>query len=487
VDELLDDLANAPDDAIRISALRDLRLLDKDLALVALISSLQDPSEGVRLAALSGLRESKDPKAFKAVATLADRPAESRNIRISAVRALAAMGDPRAVERLVKVLPHARSEIAQDLLAIGPAAIPALVEALRHPDFRDAATSTLVAFGPPAVPALVDTLQGAEEQSARLAAATALAEIEDPRAGAALDAAISAGGDKIVIVAYRHLIRRGQPGSENRLVTILYSSLGRRPMAEDFFSSGNPVLSAAAKVWLQAHGGSSTLRLSELPEVRWGGVDPSVRRLMLAHFDGSLTSTSSVSPVASSRVKFVPGKWGSAIQVETGGILKYPLQGSLDLSEGTIEMWIAPVVDVRDPIYTKYNHALLLYHSPAAEQFLVSESVGRSFYAGVVVGGKFTGSGGGSIAEWKASGWRHIAFTYSSGAGRARFYIDGAQVGENQGVGPRIDVSGGEFTVGCDPYGNWTAFAIDELLISSGEKNAAAIRNNAARSAPIPD
>ena len=167
--------------------------------------------------------------------------------------------------------------------------------------------------------------------------------------------------------------------------------------------------------------------------------------------------------------------------------MKYPLSGSLSFTDGTIEMWISPKLDGTDPIYTKYNHALLLYNSPADDQFLVSESTLGGFYAGSVIGKQFKGTGGGSIRGWKAGTWHHIAFTYSSRAGRQRFYVDGVMTAEVKGPMPAPDPGAGSFTVGCDPYGDWTGFAVDELEISSGEKSSSEIRSSAFRTQPFAD
>jgi hypothetical protein len=37
-------------------------------------------------------------------------------------------------------------------------------------------------------------------------------------------------------------------------------------------------------------------------------------------------------------------------------------------------MWVSPRFDGIDPIYTKYNHPLLVYNSAQGDQFLVAES-----------------------------------------------------------------------------------------------------------------
>jgi hypothetical protein len=158
----------------------------------------------------------------------------------------------------------------------------------------------------------------------------------------------------------------------------------------------------------------------------------------------------------------------------------------LSFKDGSIEMSISPRFDGADPVYTKYNHALLLYHS-ASGQFLVAESILDGFYAGSVVSHQFSGAGGGSIKTWKPGTWHHIAFTYSSHPVRQRFYVDGTMTSESTTPMPEPDPDANAFTVGCDPYGNYTAFVVDELLISAAEKSPKAIRLDASRQEPFPD
>jgi hypothetical protein len=287
-----------------------------------------------------------------------------------------------------------------------------------------------------------------------------------------------------VLASYRYLIRSGKAVSERRLIEVLMT-IGNREMAEDFISSGNAALKAAGEGWAKRERVALTVRSSDREPVFWGGVDPSVKQIALFHFDGSLESATGSAPVESRGVSFVPGKWGTALSVPKGGTLKYAVNGNLRFDDGSIEMWIAPKLDGSDPIYKEYNHTLLLYHSPAGDQFIVSESITGVFYCGSVVRNKFAGTGGGSIAGWKAGSWHPIAFTYSSHNTRQRFYVDGVIISETNGAMPVPNPGAGTFTVGCDPWGNWTGFDIDELVISSAEKGSDSIRRDASRKNPL--
>ena len=71
----------------------------------------------------------------------------------------------------------------------------------------------------------------------------------------------------------------------------------------------------------------------------------SLKQLALFHYDGSLSSTSGIAPLKPVGTSFVPGKWGSALAIATGGSLSYPAPGNISFTDGTIELWIAPTKD----------------------------------------------------------------------------------------------------------------------------------------------
>jgi hypothetical protein len=315
-----------------------------------------------------------------------------------------------------------------------------------------------------------------------LAAARALAEIPDPRAEAALTSAIRAGDPEVAAAAYRFLLRKGRPGSESLLVRSL-ETYGRISMAEEFASSGNPVLQAAAKEWARKQDAVLTRPAHAAGDLRWGQQPGARAPLALFHFDDSFATASGIPPTQADKALLVAGRWGSALSIESGGILSYPQEDNLDFRRGTIEMWVATRFDGNHPIYAKYNHALLLYLSPAAEQFLLSEGSWLGFYGGSVIDGRLEGAGGGNISGWKAGEWHYVAFAFSAERGQ-RLYLDGVLVSERQEP-MRAPQPGGRFTVASDPYGNWSAFIVDELRISSDDKSADEIRYNAGRKRPF--
>ncbi len=465
-EELLEDLSNENNDPLRLAAVRRFGAIQGPVAIQALTVALKDSSGRVQLAAAEALGELKDPHAADVLWKCTGEPTYSLTLRFACARTMAKLGDARAVEPLVRALPRSRADATAALVKLGPKAVPALIEALHAAPTRPYASAVLVSIKDAAIDPLIEAVRNDPSKYARLSAAATLAEIEDERVKGTLDGLLKAGRPEETAAVYRFLIHTGRPGSEPGLLQAL-DTYGTREMAEDFNSSGNPVLQKAGAEWASKRNDLMATRSSELPPVYWAGIDPNVKRLALFHFDDSLSSTTGSAPLQSSGVAFVQGKWGSALSVGKGGILKYAVNGNLDMRDGTIEMWVSPEVDGADPVYTKYNHALVWYQSASSEQFLVSEATFAGFYGGTVVQKKFAGAGGGNIKDWKTGTWHHVAFTYSAKAARQRFYIDGTQIAETNAAMPLPGRDGPAFWVACDPYGNLTAFRIDELTIFS--------------------
>ncbi|HEY1754587.1 MAG TPA: HEAT repeat domain-containing protein [Bryobacteraceae bacterium] len=486
--ELQEDLANQKDDKAGLAAVHQLGLSKDPAALGVLVDALQNRSDRIRIDAATALGTSKDPRATDALLNTIQDLTQDQTVQFAAARALANLRDPRAAAPLLKAMRLHEQDASESLLALGALAVPALIDGLREAETNAAASKLLIKMGSTGVDALTELLQHHDEVPyARTAAASTLAEIEDPRADEALKQALKSGDLLLTAAAYRFLIRKGDAGTEPQLIKAL-NAYGNLAMAEDFVVSGNATLKAAADDWVRRNHLILQGRTSESDIVYWAGRDPSVKRLALFHFDNSLTSASGIAPVQSTGMAFVPGKWGSALSVGQGGVVKYPLPNNLSFLNGTIEMWISPKLDGTDPSYTKHNHPLLLYISPAKDQFVVSESTSGEFYAGTVVKNQFKGTGGGSIRDWKAGTWHHIAFTYSSGPEHQRLYVDGRLVAESKGPMPAPDSGAGSFDVGTYPNADYLpGFVVDELQISSGEKSPSAIRGSALRADPFAD
>jgi HEAT repeat protein len=152
-----------------------------------LLRALAHRDDYVRLSAVRALDALGDSRAVEPLATALGDPAIS--VRLTAVRALDALGDPRAVEPLCAVLKDkhlsARMAAVRALGALGdPRAVEPLCAALDDPAYtvRMAAVRALGALGDPrAVEPLATALKDHDPKT-REASVQALSALDDPRA-----------------------------------------------------------------------------------------------------------------------------------------------------------------------------------------------------------------------------------------------------------------------------------------------------------------
>jgi HEAT repeat protein len=131
-------LTRDSDQRNRRAAARALAQIADPRATPVLVRLLKDDSVGVRLAAVTGLGEIGDPQNAEAIAPFLDDP--DGQVRHAAAVALAKVGDRRTVKLLLTVLRDPDHCLAASRVgaaeAIGrlrdPAAVPALIEALRQ-------------------------------------------------------------------------------------------------------------------------------------------------------------------------------------------------------------------------------------------------------------------------------------------------------------------------------------------------------------------
>lgn len=258
-------------DRARVAAIRQLGKHQEPSAEAALIAALQDSSVQVRNAAVTALRTTNDPNAKDALFTAAKDPAESRDFQLAAASALAHMHDARAAGILIEALPYAKTKASAGLMELGEPSLAPLVDALHRADIREPVSRLLASMGSASVDPLIQLLHGDYDKYARLAAATTLAEIDDPRASRALTELLKVPNVEFVAAAYRFLIRQGNPGTENELIAALHT-YGNPAMAEDFLLSGSPTLKTAAEKWSKDSGFLLGGRTSELPQVHWASI-----------------------------------------------------------------------------------------------------------------------------------------------------------------------------------------------------------------------
>ena len=130
---------------------------------------------------------------------------DSDDVRMVAARSLAAIGDPKAVDALARALADpsrwTATTVAADLIEMGPAAVPTLIEIAAdadsgRPGAHEAAVTAVRVLGeirdPRAEPVLIELLRGADNLNVRARAAAALGAVGGPLA---LPALCSALGD----------------------------------------------------------------------------------------------------------------------------------------------------------------------------------------------------------------------------------------------------------------------------------------------------
>lgn len=136
-------------------------------------------------------------------ALVAQMDDEDDDVRMAAARSLAAIGDPAAVQALTAALADpsrwTATTVASDLVEMGPAAVPTLLEIAAGggsggPEAREAAVTAVRVLGeirdPRAEPVLIRLLEQAEDIDLRARAAAALGELGGSLTPPALRAAL---------------------------------------------------------------------------------------------------------------------------------------------------------------------------------------------------------------------------------------------------------------------------------------------------------
>ena len=124
---------------------------------------------------------------------------ESDDVRVVAARSLAAIGDPAAVDALTAALADpsrwTATTVAADLVEMGPAAVPTLIDIAsaadsEQPGAHEAAVTAVRVLGeirdPRAEPVLIRLLKAATDLNVRARAAAALGAVGGPLAPSAL-------------------------------------------------------------------------------------------------------------------------------------------------------------------------------------------------------------------------------------------------------------------------------------------------------------
>src|SRR3990172_7577788 len=158
----------------------------------------------------------------------------------------------------------------------------------------------------------------------------------------------------------------------------------------------------------------STFRWMVNGNARWSGIES---ELLAASFDGTADGAGGDRPTAARGLAFAPGRWGSALALDPGGLLAYAADGNLSLDEGTVEMWVALREHGDAPDYRDRTHVLLQYRASGGDSISIAQA-GNSgiLYAGGQVGGQWQSAYGGraTMRGWRAAGWDHPAHKFSA-------------------------------------------------------------------------
>ena len=185
-----------------------------------LIDKLQSRDPAVREEAAQKLGDLKDPSAVGPLITILKKD-KDRSVRWSAEDALVNIGAP-AVEPLIKML-------SDDSWRVRRRAVRTLAK------IRD----------PRAVESLIASMKTDDDCYVRKCAARAIGEINDPRAAEILIPALQNRNIEVIEGAYRFFIRRGESGSEAVLIESMNKNWNKT-MVVDFLKSGNRQLEEAA-------------------------------------------------------------------------------------------------------------------------------------------------------------------------------------------------------------------------------------------------
>jgi HEAT repeat protein len=229
----------------RVISIAGVKRLQEQGDVRGLIRALRNRDPGVQYEAVEALGELRDPAATPALigALTGD---QYSGIRWKAAEALAKIGTP-AVPALMEALDHPDEDIrwkaAVTLGEIGdPRAIPSLVELLGDRDrfVRSRAEYALGLMGAPAVGALQDAVSRGDSDSRRGAVA-ALAKIQDPAATESLVLALGDPSNEVRQDAIAALAARGR-GAVAALSTRLHDPdpLKRRGAAQALAGTGDP-------------------------------------------------------------------------------------------------------------------------------------------------------------------------------------------------------------------------------------------------------
>lgn len=173
---------------------------------------------------------------------------------------------------------------------------------------------------------------------------------------------------------------------------------------------------------------------------------------------------------AGGSIQFFPGKSGRAIGLLPGAYLRYESADNLNPDEGSIALWISPVVWTGDDATDRFFVRIL---TDTGVMQLHKAGATRELRWSLLRHGSTTmPDAPRQIIDWQPGEWHHVVVTWNRS--RARLFVDGQLVGETHGA-PLRSSFGRLFAVG-EQRGNVPAgqpeTLFDDLMIFGRELTA---------------
>jgi hypothetical protein len=214
---------------------------------------------------------------------------------------------------------------------------------------------------------------------------------------------------------------------------------------------------------------NSTKRLMEL--------ESDSNTTLLCHFNNNYTCEDGEQGINSS-TSFEPSIFMQGVLINEPGTLKYPTSGNIELSKGTIEMWVKVGFDTALGTFFLFDSGTLgvnklsLYVSDGILNFDLIAAYGATSNSVV------------DIRSWSAGEWHHIAAVWNINYLPNGYITDIFINGSDAATVPYDDyeqVGGMEqyFYIGSDSSGtNWANSVFDELRLSNKPRNASEINES---------
>ncbi|MFO8082139.1 MAG: LamG-like jellyroll fold domain-containing protein [Armatimonadota bacterium] len=186
----------------------------------------------------------------------------------------------------------------------------------------------------------------------------------------------------------------------------------------------------------------------------------------VARFDDGLAAEVGPADASGDDWTLVPGRYGSALRLEDGQVVTYPVEGLIGTAQGTIELWMKRWWQPDDDVKSR----VVGWQTPANNYLRVNFV--NAHRLGVSMNG---GPEGATVwhrvdydpTGWADETWYHVAAVWEGGA--IRFYVDGEQVGSSRRSSPMVEAPA-TLEIGRGPV------LIDDLRISDIARTSDEIR-----------